>query len=289
MADGEDVREPVAQVEETVDGARLIVELPGVTQDSIKMGVSSDILKVDAEGKRGKFSTVQVISFEPDPERISVTFSQGVLEVDMKRKDSKETKIEKTEEEELSISLDSLEKELERFKEQLGKVSEEKSLLEERVHFLQKDFQNIRRRHETEKESIADRKIIEIGSGLIDVLDSFIFAKESINRSSSAKDNIVAMMRGIEMVENQVLNLFNRIGIKIMASEGRPFDPNFHEAIGYTESMDLEDEVISKEIKECYLYKGNALRPAQVIVNRRPKGPAKKKLRSSKKNNDTKE
>ena len=289
MADGEDVREPVAHIEETPDGARLIVELPGVTQDSIKMGVSSDILKVDAEGKRGKFSTVQVISFEPDPERISVTFSQGVLEVDLKRKDPKDTETEKTEYDELSISLDSLEKELERLKEQLGKVSEEKSSLEERVHFLHMDFQNIKRRHETEKESIADRKIIEIGSGLIDVLDSFIFAKESINRSSSAKENIVSMMRGIEMVENQVLSLFKRIGIKIMDSEGRPFDPNFHEAIGYTESMDMEDEIISKEIKGGYLFKGNALRPAQVIVNRRPKGPAKKKARSLKKNNDKKE
>ena len=230
-----------------------------------------------------------MIHFEPDPERISVTFSQGVLEVDLKRKSNDDKETERTEDEELSISLDSLERELERLKEQLGKVSDEKSSLEERAHFLQRDFQNIKRRHETEKESIADRKIIEISSGLIDVLDSFIFAKESINRSSSAKENIVAMMKGIEMVENQVLTLFKKVGIKTIASEGQPFDPNFHESIGYTESMDMEDEIVSKEVKGGYIYNGNTLRPAQVIVNRRPEGPARKKARSSKKNNDTKE
>lgn len=283
MADGEDIREPVTKILEEQGGARLIVELPGVSQDSIKMGVSGDILKLDAEGKQGKFSTVQVVPFEPDPERISVTFTQGVLEVGLRKKDEGSQKEDNREGEELSISLDSMEKELESLRAELKVVSDEKESLEERVTFLQKDFQNIKRRHEGEKESLADRKVSEIANGLIDVLDSFRFAKESIRSSASGGGGVESMVKGVEMVENQVLNLFNRVGIKIIISEGQHFDPNFHEAIGYVENPDLEDEVVANEVKRGYLYKGKALRPAQVMVNRKPETQTKGKGKASKK------
>ena len=275
MTDGGDIREPVTEVIEVDGGARLIVELPGASQDSIKMGVSNDILKLDAEGKRGKFSTVQVIPFEPDPERISVTFSQGVLEVDLRKREDPLSKEEKEQEEELSITLGSLERELELLRGELGRVIEEKSSMEERFNLLQRDVHNIRRRHEAEKESIADRKISEIAVGLVEVLDSFSYAKGSIN--DSAGNNSSSMLKGVEMLENQVLNLFKSIEITIIPAVGQTFDPNFHEAIGYVEDPDLEDEVVARELKRGYLYKGRTLRPAQVQVNKRPGGDGPKK------------
>lgn len=268
MGEGNEIRDPVTEVIEVDDGARLIVELPGASQDTIKMGVSNDILKLDAQGKRGKFSTVQVIPFEPDPERISVTFSQGVLEVDLRRRGEPLAKDEKEQEEELSITLGSLEKELELLREELGRVIEEKSSMEERFNLLQRDVHNIRRRHEAEKESIADRKISEIAAGLVEVLDSFSYAKSSINESAGKNNS--SLLKGVEMVENQVLNLFKNIGITIIPAEGQQFDPNFHEAVGYVEDPKLGDEIVAKELKRGYLYKGRTLRPAQVQVNKNP-------------------
>ncbi len=300
MTGGDEVREPVTEIIEADDGAKLVVELPGVSQDSIKMGVSGDILKLDAEGKRGKFTTVQVISFEPDPERISVTFSQGVLELDLRRRGEAPKADDDMPEEELSISLGSLEKELELLRGELGRVIEEKSSIEERFNLLQRDVHNIRRRHDIEKESIADRKISEISVGLIEVLDSFSFAKGSISGLRGDK-NISNLLKGVEMVENQVLNLFKNIGITIIPAEGQTFDPNFHEAIAFIEDPDLPDEIVAKELKRGYLYKGNTIRPSQVQVNRRPHFPSgegspssgKKKEgkvsgKRSDKNNDTK-
>ncbi len=273
MAGSDEVREPVTEVIEVDDGARLVVELPGVSQDSIKMGVSGDILKLDAEGKRGKFTTVQVIPFEPDPERISVTFSQGVLELDLHRRGEAPKADDDMPEEELSISLGSLEKELELLRGELGRVIEEKSSIEERFNLLQRDVQNIRRRHDIEKESIADRKISEIAVGLVEVLDSFSFAKGSISTLKGDK-NIANLLKGVEMVENQVLNLFKNIGITIIPAEGQTFDPNFHEAIAFVEKKELPDEIVAKELKRGYLYKGKAIRPSQVQVNRRPHVPS---------------
>ncbi|MFO8050109.1 MAG: nucleotide exchange factor GrpE [Thermoplasmatota archaeon] len=277
-----ETREPLTEIIEMEDGAMLISELPGVPQDSIKMAVSGDILKLDAEGPRNKFSTIQPLPFEPDPDRISVTFSQGVLEVSLKHKGKDAEKNGDNEQEtSMSISLGSMEKELLRMKEELEKVSEERGALEERVNFLKRDFKNIKRRHETEKESIADRKVEEIAHGLVEVLDSFRYAKDSIISSKAQAKNIDPMLKGIEMVENKVRSLFERIGITKIEAVGRHFDPNLHESVGKVSRADLEDGVVAEEVKPGYLYKGRALRPSQVLVNsgaeEKDDGPKKNK------------
>ncbi len=266
-------REPLTEIKDTSDGALFTAELPGVAQDAIKLAVSKDILKLEAEGARGRFSTMQALPFEPDPDRISVTFSQGVLQISLKRMEKdvpsngeRQVPVEAS----VSDPFVEMEKELDRLSTELMKVSDERSSLEERVHFLQRDFKNLKRRHQEEKESIADRKIEEIAAGLVDVLDSFALAKGSIKSTSSGKENLQAMLKGVGMIENQVSNLFSRIGISRMITSGQTFDPNYHEAIGYTEDNDLDDEIVAQEVKAGYLYKSRALRPAQVMVNRKP-------------------
>jgi molecular chaperone GrpE len=266
-------REPVTDIVETSEGALLTSELPGVAQDAIKIAVSKDILKLEADGTRGLFSTIQALPFEPDQDRISVTFSQGVLAVSLKRKPDdvehvgeKEVPIEAP----IEASLEELRKEIDILRKELIQISEERASIEERAHFLQRDFQNLKRRHENEKESIADRKIQDLAVGLVDVLDSFQLAKDSISKAKGKKETQESMLKGLEMIENQVMNIFQRMGITKFISKDQHFDPNFHEAVGYVEKEDLEDEIVSDEIKCGYAYKGRAIRPAQVMVNRKP-------------------
>ncbi|MGA1794126.1 MAG: nucleotide exchange factor GrpE [Thermoplasmatota archaeon] len=273
------VREPNTDIQETPEGAKLTAELPGVAQDAIRIAVSKDILKLEAEGTRGKFSTIQPLPFEPDPDGISVSFSQGVLEVLLGRKHDetehegeKQVPVIST----VDASIDHLEKELDELRNELLKVSEERASLEERAAFLQRDFHNLKRRHESEKESIADKKIEEVSTGLIDVLDSFKLAKASIKGSGRTESSVEQTLKGIEMIENQVKSLFQRIGITRMSVEGHHFDHNFHEAVGHVQRKDLEDDVIATEVKAGYIYKDRTLRPAQVIVNRKPQGGQKK-------------
>lgn len=266
-------REPTTEIIETPEGARVTVELPGVAQEAIKIAVSRDILKLEADGTRGRFSTIQALPFEPDPDGISVTFSQGVLDIILTRKQD-----DVCQEGERSVpvispidaSLEQMEKEIDGLRMELSRLSEEKRSLEERVIFLQKDYQNLKRRHEGEKESVADRKIEELAGGLIDVLDSFKLAKDSLERSRDRGNALEQMKKGIGMIENQVFALFQRIGISKIVTEGQHFDHHFHEAVGSSEDSGTEDEVIVKEVKAGYVYKGKALRPAQVIVNRKP-------------------
>lgn len=266
----DNIREPLTEITETEDGATLTAELPGVPQDSIKMAVSGDILKLNAEGSRNIFSTIQALPFEPDPDRISVTFSQGVLEVVLKRRKSGDEKVKvENQETSMSISLGSMEKELERLNDELLKVSEERTALEDRFNFLRRDFQNIKRRHETEKEAFADRKIEEIAMDLVEVLDSFRFAKESISSMNSEGKKLDPVIKGVEMVEKRVHSLFDKIGIQRILSVGEHFDPNLHESIGQVSRDDMEDDMVAEEVRAGFIYRERALRPSQVLVNRR--------------------
>jgi len=285
-------REPHTEILETDDGAMLVIEMPGVPQDQIKMEVSKDLVTVEGKGSRAHFKTIQVMPFDPDPERVAVTYSQGVLEVMLheSRTESKpdimgeecskggqvETK-EKTPE----IPLEDVETELSQMRERLLKVSEEKNSLEERVNLLQRDFQNLKRRHETEKERIADSKIEKLALGLVEVLDNFERARDSVLGSGCPKRNIDNILQGLSLVENHVFTLFRNMGIHEVESLGGTFDPEFHEAVGQVNDPKKEDQVVVEERVKGYVYKGRALRPAQVVVNRVPESTSSEKGRGS--------
>ncbi|MGA1821129.1 MAG: nucleotide exchange factor GrpE [Thermoplasmatota archaeon] len=275
-----DYREPATEIVDTPDGVKLVVELPGVTQDSIKMAVSKDIVKIDAEGRRGKFSTMEVIPFEPDSDRVSVSFSQGVLEVMLPRKtggSAAETPDQErapfTGEEQPAAPQEDLEgfkEEMERLNRELIRVSEEKASMEERVSYLQRDFQNLRRRHEAEKDRMVERRIRDIGIDLVEVMDNFERAREIIENGGSETNNVRNILMGLSMVENHVAQLFNRLDITRIQSVGQCFDPTYHEAVGRVERTDVEDEVIVEEKASGYKHKDEVLRPAQVIINKVP-------------------
>ena len=273
----EEFREPFAEIGETKAGARLIVELPGVPQDSIKMEVSRDLVTVVGKGSRGNFKTIQVMPFDPDPENVVVTYSNGVLVVEVARMGSGEGSPQANG----TVKIEPPGKGPDAPVSDLEKVSQEKGLLEERARILQRDFHNLKRRHEGEKESIADRKVTEIAMGLIEVLDDFNRARESVLMSECPKGTSDNILKGLEMVERRVHGLFDSIGIKRIRSIGMHFDPLYHEAIGRSSDPKIEDDMITDEKVAGFFYKKDALRPSQVIVNRRPdeKGADNKEIK----------
>ena len=288
--DKKDYREPVTDIQELPDGAKLTVELPGVAQESVKMAITNDVVNIEAEGRRGDFRTIQVMPFKPDPERVSVSFSQGVLEVVLPKKGGEEKEEKEGSQGRKSVEIgkdpvESFKEEMDKLNNDLIRVTEEKASLEERVSFLQRDFQNLRRRHESEKEKMVKKKIHEIGLDLVEVLDNFERARHSIENTKATKETKGNILAGLNMVKSQVDNLFNRIGIARMEVMGRCFDPRYHEAVGKINDPKREDELIVEEQAPGYLLQDEVLRPAKVIINRketpsekcksRSKGPAK--------------
>jgi HSP20 family protein len=113
MAATEAVWSPLADVHETKDGFQLQVELPGVKQEDIQVSMVGDTLTLKGERKRetevkednyhriersyGTFQRSIVLPTVVDPNRIKATYRDGVLEIQLPKKEEakpKEIKVE---------------------------------------------------------------------------------------------------------------------------------------------------------------------------------------------------
>ena len=65
------------------------------------------------------------------------------------------------------------------------------------------------------------------------------------------------------------LDTLTRFGCTQIEAAGKPFDPNFHEAVSQEESTDHEPNIVLRELQKGYLLKERLLRPAMVIVSKR--------------------
>ncbi len=271
-------REPVAEIAEIPDGARIVVELPGVSQDGIKMEVSGRMVRIDAEGSRGKFSTIQAVDFDPDPDRMSVTFTQGVLEILLLSKGAPASEMPKTAQEPPpdGATLQSMRSDLDRVTRELSEISENRAALQVRLASLQKDFQNLRRRHEEEKHILAERKVEDIAISLIEVLDNFDRARSGMERSKGKRSTLEPFFKGVGMVEDRIKSVFGQMGIVPIDALGKQFDPAYHMCVESVSMKDRHDLEIVSERQRGYIYKGKVLRPSNVVVNRAECGPHEK-------------
>jgi molecular chaperone GrpE len=72
---------------------------------------------------------------------------------------------------------------------------------------------------------------------------------------------------GVRMTLEGLREVLSREGLSPIKAVGKPFDPNFHEAIGRTESREHPENVVVKEVMRGYLLNSRVLRPAKVEVS----------------------
>jgi HSP20 family protein len=90
-------REPLADVITTDKEVKIVVELPGVNKENIKVNAYEGSAEVIAETQDRKYRRVVDIPADTDAESVKSTFKNGLLEIAFKRKDKpkgKEIKVE---------------------------------------------------------------------------------------------------------------------------------------------------------------------------------------------------
>ncbi len=154
--------------------------------------------------------------------------------------------------------------------EQLADVEKlEKEKVEEidykaRFLYLAAEMENLKKRHERERNSFVKYGNDKILKELIGVIDNFDRSIGALKNDEDEKvRNIVV---GIEMVQNQFLDVLAANGLETIETEGKKFDPNFHEAMTKQEVKDKEEDEIISEFQKGYLLNGRLLRASKVIV-----------------------
>jgi molecular chaperone GrpE len=98
----------------------------------------------------------------------------------------------------------------------------------------------------------------------LEVVDSI----DRATRMDVAPEN--PMAEGLRRVLEQIEALLDRYGIERIDAIGEPFDPERHEAVGVRESEQAPPNTVVAVARSGYTIGDRLLRPAQVIVARRP-------------------
>jgi HSP20 family protein len=81
----EEVREPMVDVFNEKDRLLVIVEMPGVSEDKIKVEADGDILNISASGKDRKYAKEILLPCKIKKESIKTTYKNGILEIRLSR------------------------------------------------------------------------------------------------------------------------------------------------------------------------------------------------------------
>jgi molecular chaperone GrpE len=122
------------------------------------------------------------------------------------------------------------------------------------------DFENYRRRVESERASTARREKREIVLSLLELLDGFELALQNVG------DAPPSWTEGVKTIYRKLQNLVERQGITPIQSVGEKFDPRLHEAIESVRSDKYEPGTVIEEVQSGYRWGDELLRPARVRV-----------------------
>ncbi len=81
----EEVREPMVDVFDEEDHILVIVELPGVSEDEIKIEVAGDILSFTASNKDRKYAKEILLPSKVKPDSVKTSYKNGILEITLEK------------------------------------------------------------------------------------------------------------------------------------------------------------------------------------------------------------
>ena len=128
---------------------------------------------------------------------------------------------------------------------------------------LAAEYENFRKRTTRERQEAHLRGQADMLKGLIEPLDDigrFAHVDPAVTDSKT-------LVEGVAMVEKKLAKTLAGHGMEVLNPEGRPFDPALHEAVMTEPAASAEeDHMVARVFQVGYLFNGQLLRPAHVVV-----------------------
>jgi molecular chaperone GrpE len=126
------------------------------------------------------------------------------------------------------------------------------------------DAENFKKRLQREKEEQTRYANESFMRELLTVIDNLERALEHSGTEASQG----GLVEGLTMTLKGFLDTLARFGCTQVEATGKPFDPNFHEAVSQEESADHEPNTVLQVLQKGYMLKERLLRPAMVLVSK---------------------
>ncbi len=141
----------------------------------------------------------------------------------------------------------------------------QRQLDEQRDRYLRlaAEYDNFRKRSQRERQEAHSRGQADLVKSLIEALDDLArFA-----HVDPATTDAATVVEGAAMVEKKLFKALSAAGLEVVNPVDQTFDPARHEAVSTEPAASSEDDdVVSRVYQAGYLFNGQLLRPARVVV-----------------------
>jgi len=128
--------------------------------------------------------------------------------------------------------------------------------------------ENQRRRSEKETKEAFEYGGFNFARETLSLLDNLQRAHQSIKNDESLKENkdLNKFLQNIQIIEKDLVSIFEKNNIKKIDCLHQKFDPNNHQAMLEMEDENAEPGTVLQEIQAGYFFKDKLLRPSFVAV-----------------------
>jgi molecular chaperone GrpE len=132
----------------------------------------------------------------------------------------------------------------------------------------QAELENAKKRLEREKRDIIKFANETLIKGLLPIVDNLERALDHTEPDQAAA--AASLTKGVQLILGSLRSLLEKNGVNPVTAVGEKFDPNFHEAVMQEENPEVDEGTVTREVQRGYLLRDRLIRPAMVVVSRRP-------------------
>ena len=166
----------------------------------------------------------------------------------------------KSEEKKEQADVPALQKALEAAKSEAEKLKGDLEQLNDVKLRLAAEYDNFRKRSQREKDAIYSDATASTVTALLPVIDNVERALSAENASSED------MRKGVEMINTQAQQVFEKLNVTAFGAVGEAFDPNIHHCVGTVDAEGVESGAIALVLQKGYKLGDKVIRPAMVQV-----------------------
>ena len=122
------------------------------------------------------------------------------------------------------------------------------------------DFENYQKRVARDRQEWSRQAVEKFVGEFLPALDGL----------AAAKFEDAQLTEAIRLIEREFLRVLGKSGIVPVETAGKPFDPEYHEAVGVVETGDQEDGTVFDEVRRGWMMDGRVLRAASVRIAKSP-------------------
>ncbi|CAN6241742.1 unnamed protein product [Urochloa humidicola] len=165
---------------------------------------------------------------------------------------------------EVEKAITAVEQEKSRVASQFESATAEITSGKEKFIRLNDDLENFRKQTEKERAKFTSNIQVEVVQSLLPLIDSFEKTNLENTPETEKEQKISTSYQGIY---KQLVETLRYLGVGVVETVGKPFDPSIHESIAREESSQFKAGIVSHEVRRGFLLKERLLRPATVKVS----------------------